>query len=170
MYWELTANEYATLAAVLDALLPAEGCFPAPSECRVIEDFIVVRVPPAGESPPPYPGLDADGIKAVLARLDGQDDMTVALEEFEREDPERFAALWALAVYGYYSRPEVTAAIQEELAPGYHGAPLPLGYAHIIAPWDAEDPLQMPANPAGRYIPTDEVQPVDLGRIKEVAG
>ncbi len=168
-YWELSSDEYATLAAALDALLPPEGHFPAPSTCRAIEDFILVHVPPPGGGRAPYPGLDASDIRELVGRLAGHEDMTAALERLEQDDPDRFQALWALAVYGYYSRPEVTAAIQAELAPGYHGAPLPLGYAHLIAPWNPDDPLQLPRNPAGSYIPTAEVRPVDLATLREPA-
>jgi hypothetical protein len=91
--------------------------------------------------------------------------MTAALRELEEEQPRLFQALWALAVFGYYSRPEVTAAIQRDLTPGYHGAPLPQGYAHVIAPWDAADPLQLPGRPTGSYIATADVRRVDLSRL-----
>ena len=91
--------------------------------------------------------------------------MTAALIAFEQEQPAEFTALWRLAVFGYYSRPETIAAIQRDLAPAYHGAPLPLGYAHAIAPWDANDPLQMPANPRGHYVRTEDIRRVDLSGI-----
>ncbi len=89
-----------------------------------------------------------------------------ALQRLEKDEPERFQALWALAVFGYYSRPEVIAAIQRDLKNEYHGAPLPLGYAHVISPWDESDPLQMPVVPAGTYIATEDVRRVDLGQLE----
>lgn len=157
--------ERATLAAALDALLPPTGSFPAPSETDMIEQFILEYLPAPGE-PPAYPGIDLDDLREILAFLDGNADMTGALRELEGNDPDRFQALWALAVFGYYSRPEVTAAIQRDLACEYHGAPLPRGYAHVISPWDRADPLQMPVAPPGRYIPTDDVRRVDLSQLE----
>ena len=51
----------------------------------------------------------------------------------ERRIQTQFQSIWSLAVYGYYSRAETIAAIQRDLAPAYHGAPLPLGYAGAMA-------------------------------------
>ena len=161
----LNSEQRATLGAALDALLPPSGSFPAPSETDVIEAFILHQLPVPG-APTVYPGIDVGHLVEMLDTLAGEPNMTAALQRLEREAPERFQALWALSVFGYYSRPEVTAAIQRDLACDYHGAPLPRGYAHVIAPWDAHDPLQMPATPAGRYMPTDEVRRVDLGQLE----
>jgi hypothetical protein len=165
--WALTAAERQTLAAALDALLPPAGTFPPASATGLIDDFILRRVPPAGAGPVPYPGFDADGLRALLAWL-GRDEaagMADRLAALERELPADFAALWKLAVYGYYSRPETIAAISRDLAPAYHGAPLPLGYAHAIAPWDPDDPTQRPRSARGTFIPTAEVRRVDLAAL-----
>jgi hypothetical protein len=156
--WTLSDKERRTLEAALDALLPAGGSFPAPSGTGIIDDFIIPRLEPAGALPVPYPGLTADDLKAILLRLTGNDDMTAALERLEAGFPVAFKGLWALAVYGYYSRPEAIEAIQRDHAPAYHGAPLPLGYEHAIEPWDPDDPLQNPRQPRGSYIPTNAVQ------------
>src|SRR5688572_7745612 len=102
--WTLTDDERGALAAGLDALLPAEGSFPAPSATDIIEAFILARVPAAGRAWVPYPGLDEAGLRAVIAALRGQADASAALEQLEREQPELFLAFWRLAVYGYYSR------------------------------------------------------------------
>jgi hypothetical protein len=161
----LTESERGTLAAALDALLPPEGSFPRPSETDLIDAFILRRVPPAGTMPVPYPGFDADGLRATLAELAEADGAVAGLERLERERPATFTALWRLAVYGYYSRPETIAAIARDHAPAYHGAPQPLGYAHAIAPWDARDPQQLPVAPRGSYLPTDAVRRVDLAAL-----
>jgi hypothetical protein len=169
--WSLTESERATLAAALDALLPPTGSFPAPSATGLIDDFIRRRVPATTETSGslPYPRIDSDGLRAIVATLatlvGDLGKMTAALTAFEQEQPAEFTALWRLAVYGYYSRPETIAAIQRDLAPHYHGAPLPLGYAHAMAAWDASDPLQMPANPRGHYLRTEDVRRVDLSGI-----
>jgi len=169
--WTLTETERATLAAALDALLPPTGSFPLPSDTGLIDDFIFRRVPATGASGEqvPWPRLDSDGLRAVLATiamLNGDlNDMTATLAALEQERPADFTALWRLAVYGYYSRPETIAAIQRDLAQHYHGAPLPLGYAHAMAAWDASDPFQMPTTPRGTYIRTEDVRRVDLSGI-----
>ena len=70
--WMLTDDERATLAAALDALLPPEpgGTFPRPSETRIIDDFILRRVPVAGASDwVPYPWIDSDGLRSILADI-----------------------------------------------------------------------------------------------------
>ncbi len=159
-HWTLTHAERSVLEAALDALIPAGGSFPPPSRTGIIDDFIIPRLGPAGSLPVPYPGLTTDDLKAILLRLDGGDTMTAALEQLELEYPVAFQGLWALATYGYYSRPEAIEAIQKDHAPAYHGAPLPLGYEHAIDPWNPEDPLQRPRQPRGSYIPTDAVQPI----------
>ena len=169
--WDLTETERATLAAALDALLPPNGSFPQPSATGLIDDFICRRVPATGTTSGslPYPRVDSDGLRAILATLatltNDLGEMTAALTAFEQEQPAEFTALWRLAVYGYYSRPETITAIQRDLAPHYHGAPLPLGYAHAIAAWDASDPLQMPTTPRGHYLHTEDVRRVELSSI-----
>lgn len=165
----LTDEQRRTLEIALDTLLPPEGSFPAASETDMIDAFILEQLRPPGASSA-YPGLDLDDMTAMLDELAEHDDTTAALTAMEQSDPVRFQALWALAVFGYYSRESVTAAIRANLASGYHGAPLPLGYAHVIAPWDAADPRQMPSNPPGRYIATDDVQQVDLSRLDGGSG
>lgn len=163
--WTLTDAERGTLAAALDALLPPEGSFPAPSQTGMIDDFILRRIPAPGVGEVPYPGIDGDGLRAIIARLAGGGEMTEALATLEQEQPTEFLALWRLAVYGYYSRPETIAAVSRDHFTPYHGAPMPLGYAHAIEPWNREDPLQNPQHKRGMFIPTDEVRRVDLGAL-----
>jgi len=163
--WSLSDDERHTLEAVLDALLPPSGSFPLPSQTNLIDRFILERVPASDEEANLYPGLDAPRLQALLHQLAGTADMTVALADLEREQPLTFRSLWSLAVYGYYSRPETIAAIQRDLAPAYHGAPLPHGYASAMPAWDAEDALQMPHSPRGSFLPTERVGRVDLSKL-----
>jgi hypothetical protein len=163
--WTLTEAERAALGAALDALLPPAGSFPAPSATGMIDDFILRRVPPAGDGSVPYPWVDSDGLKSLLAHLTGEPDMTAALRRLEAERPADFAILWRLAVFGYYSRPETIVAIARDHAPAYHGAPLPLGYDHAIGRWDPDDPYQLPRIPRGAYIATDAVRRVEIERL-----
>jgi hypothetical protein len=161
----LNPEQLATLGATLDALLPPTGSFPPPSETDIVDGFILKHLPPPG-GPPVYPGLDTGQLAELLDMLAETEDIPAALERLEVNQPAHFQALWALAVFGYYSRPEVTVAIQSDLACEYHGAPLPLGYAHVIAAWDADDPLQKPVAPAGRYIATSDVRRADLSGLE----
>lgn len=171
--WSLSDTERATLAPALDALLPPDpsGTFPPPSATRIIDDFILKRVPEGADERgwTPYPFVGASELKHTLIALAQMErdrgDMPAALHAFQDEEPAAFLALWRLAVFGYYSRPETIAAISRDLAPAYHGAPLPLGYAHAMTPWDSADPLQNPRNPRGSYIPTDKMQRVDLSAL-----
>jgi hypothetical protein len=168
----LTDLERSTLALALDALLPPQGSFPWPSATGTIDDFLLKVVPAEGTYNPEWPGLDAAALGRLLDRLAGAldlDSMTDALSVLERESPVEFQQFWSLAVYGYYSRPEVTEAVAREHAPRYHGAPLPEGYAHLLAPWDVNDPLQYPQHPRGAYTATADVQRVDLERLRVVA-
>jgi hypothetical protein len=167
--WVLTDDERRVLGAALDALLPPDGTFPPPSTTGIIDRFFLGRVPAPGTERVPYPWIDADGLKATLAVLAADTatrSMTETLEWLQVERQDEFMALWRLAVYGYYSEPETIAAIQRDLAPGYHGAPLPLGYDHIVEPWDPHDPLQMPRKPRGSFVPTGEIRRADLSLLR----
>ena len=159
--WSLSDDERVTLGQVLDALLPPTGNFPLPSQTKLIDEFILKRVPTEDANGQLYPRIDASALIQLLGDLQGSDNMTAALTRLEQEHPASFKSLWRLAVYGYYSQPETIAAIQRDLAPAYHGAPLPLGYADAIGRWDESDPLQLPRNPRGTFIPTDRVKRVD---------
>ncbi|MGA7670626.1 MAG: hypothetical protein WBW04_09400 [Nitrolancea sp.] len=163
--WSLSVEERSTLERVLDALLPPTGSFPLPSQTNMIDEFILKRIPEVDERGSLYPGLDSSRLKALLGELAGDPDMTESLSMLQNENPTQFQAVLSLAVYGYYSRAETITAIQRDLAPAYHGAPLPLGYAGAMAPWDANDPLQMPRSPRGSYVPTNQVKRVDLSRL-----
>lgn len=168
--WSLSNDERATLGQALDALLPPSGSFPAPSQTGMIDAFILKRVPESDPEGQLYPALDASALRRLLAELQGAENMMIALADLERLEPFAFTALWRLAVYGYYAQPETIAAIQRDLAPAYHGAPLPLGYAHAMANWDVHDPLQMPHAPRGSFIPTDQVKRVEAPWLHEGDG
>lgn len=165
--WSLSETERRTLEQVLDALLPPAGSFPSPSQTDLIDQFILERVPASDEQQSLYPGLDVPRLKALLAHLEYAEPMTDALSRLEQEQPATFQSIWRLAVYGYYSRAETINAIQRDLAPAYHGAPLPLGYSDAMQRWDASDPLQMPRSPRGSFVASGEVKRVDLTRLEE---
>jgi len=93
--------------------------------------------------------------------------MATALAHLEQESPSDFLALWRIAVYGYYSRPQTIAAIQRDLGVAYHGAPLPLGYPDVLPRFDVADALHMPANPVGSYVTTQAVTRIDVAALIE---
>ncbi len=163
--WSLSTQERITLERALDALLPPSGSFPVPSQTGLIDDFIMLRVPEKDDAGRLYPGLDAPRLKALLSSLQDAADMTESLTMLQQEQPEGFQQLWSLAIYGYYSRSETIAAIQRDLAPAYHGAPLPRGYVDAMPPWDASDPLQMPRSPRGSHLRTEQVRRVDTSKL-----
>ncbi len=163
--WTLSDEERSTLERVLDALLPPTGSFPLPSQTNLIDEFILKRVPQVDDRGSLYPGIDSARLKGILSDLSDAGDLTESLSKLQREQSAQFQALWSLAVYGYYSRAETIAAIQQDLAPAYHGAPLPTGYIAAMERWDANDALQMPRSPRGAFIPTEQVKRVDLSRL-----
>jgi hypothetical protein len=165
--WSLTDDERTTLGQALDALLPPSGSFPRPSQTGIIDQFILKRVPVEDAEGRLYPALDALALGRLLAELRGASDMTTALARLEETQPAAFKSFWSLAVYGYYSQAETIEAIQRDLAPAYHGAPLPLGYAHAMERWDPNDPLQLPRHPHGSFIPTDQVKRVEAPWLNE---
>jgi hypothetical protein len=165
--WTLSPAQRDTLERTLDALLPPDGSFPLPSRTALIDEFILVRVPVGGSDPLPFPYIDAAGLRSVLDALGGESDIVGGLEALEYNDPTLFVALWRLAVYGYYSRPETIAAIQRDFKVAYHGAPLPLGYRDVLPSWDAVDPLQLPATPVGDYLTTENVPTWDISTLRE---
>lgn len=164
----LDAATAALLGAFADTLIPPGGGFPAPSEARIVEDFIC-RYVAAESAETVYPPAVTEGDLATLGAALGagfagaaaaQRTDTVAVLEAER--PELFGRLRMLVYAGYYSRPPVRAAIASELEAGrdYRGAPLPYGYDDVIEDWD-----ESLLSDVGGYRATDEVGPVDRGAL-----
>ncbi len=165
---EFTEQQTAILNAAADEIIPPGEGFPAPSEVNVT-DFIGSYVTPSGEEALHYPFVAEDDFKAAIDRL-GENFVSAdpakrveTLKQIETEDETFFTQLRNLVYYGYYSRPAVTLAIQENLPAGrdYHGPPQPYGYIRTIEKWDES----MYSHGRGSYIKTEDVERIDLGQI-----
>jgi hypothetical protein len=163
-----TEEQSAVLATAADLIIPPGRGFPAPSEVEVVE-FIARYVTPAGEDVKYYPLAAEYAFKDQLAALgreflDSRPSRQIeTLRELETGDEARaafFEQLKGLVYYGYYARPEVTAAIRKNLPAGrdYHGPPQPYGYLALTEQWRGDE---LPHG-RGHYIATDEVTRVDI--------
>ncbi|RZT87985.1 gluconate 2-dehydrogenase subunit 3-like protein [Pseudonocardia sediminis] len=158
------------IKAAADTIIPPHPKWPTASEIGMVE-FVGRYVTPSGYKNKHFPfatedefksGLDKLGQSFVDADVAGRTEAISALEK--AEDP-LFEQLRALFYYGYYSRPRVTLAINDNLPAGrdFHGPPLPYGYLQTTEPWDEE--LLAQAEEHGSYLETDEVVRVDLSQL-----
>lgn len=163
----------AILAAFADTLIPPGEGFPAPSEARIVEDFME-RYVASGDEPVLYaPGVTLADVAALAAALgDGfataaEDERVAAVSALESGEAELFARLQSLVYAGYYSRPRVRAAIAANLEAGrdFRGAPQPYGYDDVIEQWDES---RLPKR--GSYVKTDEVTRVDEDALRALVG
>lgn len=162
---DFTKTQAAVLNAVADRIIPGGEGFPWPSEVGIVH-FIARYVAPSGEKPSWFPFAGEDDFKTDLDKL-GEDFLQADvakqvefLKRIERESPTFFSQLRALVYYGYYSRPETTKAINENLEAGrdYRSSPQPYGYLDVIEPWDES----MFPRVRGSYIRTEEVKRVNV--------
>jgi hypothetical protein len=154
----LTERQRAVLDALADALIPAEGGYPAPSEIG-IADFVARYLVPAGEVPRWYPFLTADDLTARLDAIgrrpdDGQ--WAAELDVLSDSDPAFFATLRDLVYHGYYSHGAVTRLISQVIpaARDLRRAPQPYGYLDGMEDW--HDGLL--ARVRGHYTATADVR------------
>jgi hypothetical protein len=163
-----TEEQQAVLNTAADLLIPPGGGFPAPSEVEIVA-FVARYVTPASEEVKYFPlaaeytfkdHLGALGREFLDARPSEQIESLRALESGGAADAAFFEQLKGLVYYGYYARPEVTAAIRKNLSAGrdYHGPPQPYGYLSVTEQWNADEP----PHGRGHYIATDEVRRVDI--------
>ena len=165
---EFSEQQTAILNAAADEIIPPGEGFPAPSEVNVV-DFIGRYVTPSGEKAIHYPFAEEDDFKAAVDKL-GEEFVSAdsakrveTLKRIETEDETFFTQLRNMVFYGYYSMPAVTQAIQKNVPAGrdYHGPPQPYGYIRTIERWDES----LFEHGRGRYIPTEDVQRIDLSNI-----
>lgn len=163
---QLTDVQLEALRMAADLIIPPGDGFPAPSEVRVVEDFMVRYIAADGEDAKYFPMVGEDQFKNDVDALakafrQGQDSVA-ALRDIENERPAFFEYLRGLLYFGYYSRPQVVLAIRSQLEAGrdYRGPPQPYGYLDVIEDW-SED-MTWPTR--GSYTPTDAVRSVgDVG-------
>lgn len=164
---KFTEQQVAILNAAADEIIPPGGGFPAPSEVGVV-DFIGCYLAPSGQDPIHYPFAGEDDFKAAVDELGeefvsaGSEGRVQTLKQIEQEKETFFSQLRDLVYYGYYSKPEVTLAINENLEAGrdYHGPPQPYGYIRTIERWDES----LFPRGRGNYIQTEDVEPVQDGQ------
>ncbi len=166
---EFSERQTAILNAAADEIVPPGEGFPAPSEVGVV-DFIGRYTAPSGEKAIHYPLVEEDDFKAAIDGLLGEEFLSAdsagrveILKRIESEDETFFAQLRGLVFYGYYSRPEVTLAIQKNVPAGrdYHGPPQPYGYIRTIERWDHS----LYEHGRGSYIKTEDVERIDLSKV-----
>lgn len=158
----------AVLAAFADTLVPPGEGFPAPSEVRIVEDFMTRYVEPDESASGRPPGVTVGDVAELVRVLgasfatDGERERVAAVSEFEASDPLVFGKLQMLVYAGYYSRPEVRSAIAGNLDAGrdFRGTPQPHGYADVIEPWDTSA-----LSRRGSFVRTEEVAPVDADKL-----
>jgi Gluconate 2-dehydrogenase subunit 3 len=155
-------RERQVLNAICDEIIPPGRGFPAPSAVGVVEDFFSRYIAPKGATVTRFPNVIEDTFKSGLATL-GQEFLTkdhagrvAALKRLEIEQSEFFGQLRALTYGGYYSRPEVIAALRHNHDAGrdYRGAPQPYGYEGSTMDWGDMIP---PRKQAG-YTATEDVK------------
>jgi hypothetical protein len=154
----------AELAALVDLLVPGDGEFPAASkvgaQAKLADRLIVMR----GEGAVaelievlkacggPLAGLDEDGRRAMLARLEG-------------ELPDYFLQVRNIVYLSYYESPAVHEVIRA-MGFTYHAIPLPRGYD--VGRFDPA--TDMPRHQRGRFVATEDVERVDLSQLDFLGG
>lgn len=154
----LSAQEKATLNAVVGELIPASADgFPSAADAGVGE-FILVHLAPEDDQQLIH-GLQAIAEAGGRAFQALPREMRVdALRRVEAQHSEFFTLLLLITYYGYYASALVAQSIRAVLGYEYNDHPQPLGYR--LPAFDASDPLQKPAKPRGAYLATEAVSKV----------
>ena len=155
------AEIVAMLRELVDVLLPGDERFPAASDAGthgVLADRLVAQI---GEA-----ALDdlAQAIEACGGPLGplGVTERQDVVRRFEAAHPEQFETLRMIAYLAYYESPAVVRAVRA-LGHVYNDAPQPAGYA--MAPFDENDPHQVPQHRRGSYVRTEDVTRLDLAPL-----
>lgn len=157
---DFTARQAAVLNAAADQLIPGGEGFPAPSAVGVVA-FIGRYVTPAALEAKWYPFIGEEDFRSHLDALgdpflgSSPEQQVKVLEGLELDDSEFFTKLRDIVYHAYYSRSEVVAAINTNLAAGedYRQSPQPFGYSDTIKDWDDE----LLARVRGTYKRTEDV-------------
>jgi len=144
------AEEARLLTALVDALVPGDGRFPAASAVGV-QAVLAGRL--RDSLGPKAPSHLATLLQAAAGA--GRD-FEAAARAVEQREPALFAAVLAATYLAYYESPAVVRLLRE-LGHDYNDAPQPMGYA--MEPFDPQ--RDAPRHRRGRFVATDEVRPVD---------
>lgn len=148
--------------ALVDALIPGEGAFPAASTVGT-HGLVAHRWRSwQGDAEPLAAALAAAG--GPLAPLDTGLRVEV-VARLERDAPALFATLRGIVYLAYYEQPEVCEAIRG-LGFAYNDAPLPTGYA--LEPFDPA--VDAPRHGRGGWVATEAVRRVDLSGLYFLKG
>jgi hypothetical protein len=149
--------ESEALVALMDTLLPGGDGFPSASATGMAVLF-VERLRAAGDD---LPGRFLGAIAAHGGAPGDAEGWRKAAERLEAAEPKLFDDLRKYAYLTYYEQPMTIAAIRA-LGIRYNTTPLPEGYP--ADPFEKE--RDAPRHERGRWVATDEVRRVDLGRIR----
>lgn len=148
----------ATLAALVDTLIPGDDTFPTASATGA-HGLVANRA---------RKQLGREGFARLVAFLDRDEPFAGAspatranaVRRLEADDPELFVFLRFATYFAYYETPAVIAALQA-LGHDYNDAPQPLGYE--LPPFDPE--AHLPKIPRGSYKKTEEIYRIDLSTL-----
>ncbi|MDX2138234.1 MAG: hypothetical protein SF123_09060 [Chloroflexota bacterium] len=149
------ADAYVFLALV-DTLIPGDELFP-PASAVGTQHWLLdkLRQQDNGE------GIDR------LLRVLGDDfaqntagERASLVSRLEQDEPLLFATVRQLVYFGYYQSPLVVRAVRQ-LGIVYNDAPQPEGYD--LGVFDPN--INLPIQPRGHFVPTDEVKRVDLSAL-----
>ena len=144
------------LHGLIDTLLPGGHGFPAASATGIAGQ-LAARLHAADAA---MLGRLAESLHAQGALPGDAEAWHGAVTRLEAGEPKLFDELRKYAYLTYYEQPGVVAAIRA-LGFRYNDAPLPEGYP--AEPFDAA--ADAPRHARGRWIATEQVQPVDVSRL-----
>jgi len=148
-------KNFRDLQTLAEVLLPGDDVFPSASAVGA-HGLLAERL---------RDRLGSDAVAGVQAKLATAADghalaglepgaRVAAVQRFERDEPELFAAVRNILYFSYYQAPQIVAAIRALGIP-YNDAPQPLGYT--MDPFDPTPGADGPLHPRGSYLATDEV-------------
>ena len=152
----MTSDDDAMLRGLIDTLLPGGHGFPAASATGMAGQ-LAARLNATDAA---FLGRFATGLRTQGALPDGAEGWHDAVARLEAGEPRLFDEVRKYAYLTYYEQPGVVAAIRA-LGLRYNDAPLPEGYP--AEPFDAA--ADAPRRARGRWIATEQVQPVDVSRL-----
>ena len=146
----------ATLAALVDVLLPGDALFASAAEVGLQAKLAERLADHSGEA----------AVDRLIASLPGLVEAASGearqriVAAFEAAEPALFATVRSICFTSYYESPFVQEAIRS-LGFAYNTAPLPKGYG--LKRFDPA--TDAPRHGRGHYVPTEAVRRVDLGGL-----
>jgi hypothetical protein len=147
------------LRDLVDVLIPGEGDWPSGSLAGVHGILGMRLLEELGE--PALTDVEAalEACGGPLGPLSEEDRVTV-VARLETSQPKLFTLIRTAAYLGYYESPSVIPQIR---ALGQPYDPVPIFRGYHLEPFDRD--RDRPRHNRGFYIPTDQVQPVDISGL-----